>query len=167
MQTPIESPQPQQKSNRNIIIAVVVGVLLCCCCLTFAVAGYYGYQAYRAAKNAINGFEVPTDIPLDPNNPTSPSIPIPSFDSSDAPQGGLSDSTTRVTAWTTLQLIAAISGCTTPTADGSTIKIIQEPDSVGIWVEEWDVPCGDGSSQLFKVTFTPENGFVSVNVEVP
>ena len=169
MESPIEThqSQPQQKSNRNVIIAVVVAVILCCCCITFAVAGYYGYQAYVAAQTAINEFEIPTDIPLDPNDPTSPSIPIPSFDSSDAPQGGLTDSTTRITAWATLQIVASISGCSTPTAEGSTIKILQEPDSSGIWIEEWDVNCGDGSSQPFKVTLTPENGVVSVNVEIP
>jgi hypothetical protein len=106
-------------------------------------------------------------VQVDPNDPTSPSIPIPSLDSSDAPQGGLTDSTTRITAWATLQIVASISGCSTPTAEGSTIKILQEPDSSGIWIEEWDVNCGDGSSQPFKVTLTPENGVVSVNVEIP
>lgn len=169
MESPNDTPesQPQQKSNRNVIIAIVVAVILCCSCLTFSVAGYYGYQAYAATPTAINQFEIPTDIPLVPNDPASPSIPVPSFDSSDAPQGGLTDPTTRVTTWTTLQLIASFSGCATPTAEGSTITILQEPDSSGAWIEEWNVSCGDGSSQPFKVTFTPENGGVSVNVEIP
>lgn len=167
MESPIETTEAPQKSNRNIIIAVIVAVILCCCCTITAVGGYYGYQAYIAAQTAINEFEIPTDIPLDPNDPSSPTIPIPSFDSSDAPQGGLTDSTTRVTAWTTLQIVASISGCTTPTAEGTTIEVTQEPDSNGSWVEEWNVNCGDGSSQPFKVTFTPENGVVNVNVEIP
>ena len=167
MESPIETPQAPQKSNRNVIIAVVVAVILCCCCTITAVGGYYGYQAYIAAQTAINGFEMPTDIPLDPNDPTSPSIPFPSFDSNDAPQGGLTDSTTRVTAWTTLQIVAAVSGCTSPAAEGTTIKVIQEPNSNGEWIEEWNVNCGEGSLKLFKVTFTPENGIVSVNVEIP
>ncbi len=167
MESPIETTEAPQKLNRNIIIAVVVAVILCCCCTVTAVGGYYGYQAYIAAQTAINEFEIPTDIPLDPNDPSSPTIPIPSFDSSDAPQGGLTDSTTRVTAWTTLQIVASISGCSVPTAEGTTIEVTQEPDSNGSWAEEWNVNCGDGSSKPFKVTFTPENGVVSVNVEIP
>jgi hypothetical protein len=167
MESPIEMPQTPQKSNRNVIIAVVAAVIVCCCFTAAAVAGYYGYQAYVAAQKAINEFEIPTDIPFDPNDPSSPSIPLPSFDSSDAPQGGLTEPTTRVTAWTTLQIYAAISGCSAPTADGTTIDVLQEPNSSGEWVEEWNVNCGNGISQPFKVTFTPENGVVGVNVEIP
>ncbi len=167
METPIETPEAPQKSNRNVIIAVVVAVVLCCCCTLTAVGGYYGYQAYTTAQTAINEFEIPTSIPLDPNDPSSPSIPVPSLNSGDAPQGGLTDSTTRVTAWATLQIVAAVSGCSTPTADGTTIDVTQQPDSNGEWIEEWNINCGDGSSKPFKVTFTPVNGVVSVNVEIP
>lgn len=167
MESPMVDPEAPQKSNRNIVIAIVVAVILCCCCTATTVGGYYGYQAYVTAQAAINDFQLPTDIPLDPNDPSSPSIPIPSFDSSDAPQGGLTDSTTRITAWTTLQIVAAVSGCSSPTSEGTTIDILQQPDSNGTWIEEWSVNCGDGSSKPFKVTFTPENGVVSVNVEIP
>ena len=167
MESPIGTPQAPQKSNRNIMIAVVVAVILCCCLTIAAVAAYYSYQAYRTAQTAIDQFEIPTDIPFNPNDPSSPSIPLPSFDSNDAPQGGLTDPTTRVTAWTTLQIFATISGCYTPTAEGTTISVIQEPSSSGEWVEERNVNCGNGSSQPFNVTFTPENGIVNVNVELP
>lgn len=170
MESPIETPQPQQKSNRNVIIAVVVAVILCCCCLAFAVAGYYGYQAYIAAQSTIDqlqNIEIPTAIPFDPNDPSLPSIPLPGLDGSDAPQGGLTDDSTRLVAWSAVQLIGAISGCATPTAQGTTITVLQEPNTNGEWVEEWNVSCGDGSSQPYKVTFTPENGVVNVNVELP
>jgi hypothetical protein len=167
MQSPTQAPDSKQASNRNIIIAVVVVIILCCCCTVTAVGGYYGYQSYLAAQSAINDFAIPTDIPLDPNDPSSPSIPLPSFDSKDAPQGGLTDPTTRVTAWTALQIVASVSGCATPTTEGTTIDVIQQPDSNGEWIEEWNVNCGDGSSKPFKVTLTPVNGVVSVNVEIP
>lgn len=156
MESPIGTSQAPQKSNRNVIIAVVVAIILCCCCTVTAIGSYYGYQAYVAAQTAINDFEIPTDIPVNP-----------SFDSNDAPQGGRTDPTTRVTAWTTLQFVALVSGCSTPTAEGTIITEIQEPDSNGEWVEEWNVNCGDGSSQPFNVTLTPVNGVVSVNVEIP
>jgi len=167
MQSPIETPQPQQKSNRNVIIAVVVVIILCCCLTITAVGGYYGYQAYITAKTAIDDFQIPTNIPVDPNDPSSPSIPVPNFDSNAAPQGGLTDPTTRVTAWTTLQIIASVSGCTSPTADGTTIDVTQQPNSSGEWVEQWNVNCGDGSSKPFNITFTPQNGVVNVTVEMP
>ncbi len=167
MESPIETPQTQPKSNRSIIIAVVVAVILCCCCVATAVAGYYGYQAYIAAQSTIDqleNIEIPTSIPLDPNDP---SIPIPGLDGNDAPQGGLADDSTRIVAWSAVQLVALISDCTTPTAQGTTITVLQEPDTNGEWVEEWNVSCGEGSSQPYKVTFTPENGIVNVNVELP
>jgi hypothetical protein len=167
MEFPNVTPQMPQKSNRTAIIVIIVAIVLCCCVSVTAIGGYYGYKAYTAAQTAVNDFEIPTNIPLDPNDPSSPSIPIPNFDSSAAPQGGLTDSTTRVTAWTTLQIVASVSGCSSPTADGTTIDVTQEPDSNGSWTEQWNINCGDGSSKPFKVTFTPENGVVSVNVEIP
>jgi len=149
----METPQPNnQGSNRNIIIGVVVAIVLCCCGAATAIGGYYGYRAYVAAQTAVDQIE---------------NLDLPNLDGSQAPQGGLADPTTRSTAWLSLQLIAAISGCQNPTAEGSTITVLQEPNASGEWVEEWNVNCGDGSSQPFKVTFTPENGFVSVNVELP
>jgi hypothetical protein len=165
MESPVKTPQFQQKSNRNIIIGVVIAVVLCCCCLSFAVAGYYGYRTYLAAQilDKLPQVEIPTTIPDVPNDLPIPSDTTPSY--SEAPQGGLADDSTRPTAWSAVQLIALMSGCETPIAEGTTIKVLQEPDANGEWVEEWKVNCGGGKLQPHKVTFTPENGIVNVNVE--
>ena len=165
MESPIETPQPQQKSNRNIIIGVAVVVVVCCCCLAFVVTGYYGYRTYLAAQtlDQLPQVEIPTTIPVIPDKQSTPSSPIPG--SGDAPQGGLADDSTRPIAWSAVQLIALMSGCETPIAEGTTIKVLQEPNANGEWVEEWNVNCGGGNSQPHKVTFTPENGIVNVNVE--
>ncbi len=168
METPIESNQAKSNSNRNIIIAVVVAVILCCCCVVTAAAGYYGYQGYVAAQTTyeqLQNFEIPAGIPSDPNDPNSPIIPLPSFDSSAAPQGGLTDDSTRVVAWSTVQVFVAFQSCAAPTADGTTIAVTQQPDSNGIWMEEWTVNCGDGTTKPINLTFTPENGTVSVGIE--
>lgn len=164
--TPSINPSPEApKSNRNLIIGVVVAIVLCCCCVVTGVGGYYGYQAYTAAQQAVQQFEnieipeIPSEIPFDPNN-------IPS-ELGDVPQGGLADETTRYTAWLSLQLVGMMSGCDTPTASTTTISVIQEPDSSGAWKEAWNVDCGNGSFKSYNVAFTPENGIVNVNVELP
>ncbi len=165
---PINSSPEAPKSNRNLIIGIVVALVLCCCCLVVGVGGYYGYQAYQKAQQAVQDLEniefpelpqIPGEIPLDPNN-----LPT---DLGDLPQGGLSDETTRYTAWLSLQLVGMMSGCEAPTAATTTISVAQQPDPSGVWVEAWNVDCGNGSFQTYNVTFTPENGIVNVNVEIP
>lgn len=106
------------------------------------------------------------NLPVDPNNPNGPQIDIP-LDTELLPQGGLTDTETRYTAWLSVQLVAAISGCDTPDAAGTTISVVQEPNANGEWVEEWSVKCASGDPKPYRVTFTPENGIVNVNVEMP
>jgi hypothetical protein len=49
-------------------------------------------------------------------------------------------------AWASVQLVGIMSGCTAPTVEGTTITVTQEPDGAGVWREEWNVNCGDGTS---------------------
>lgn len=174
VQNPVpQMEQPKPKNNRNLIIGIVVAVILCCCCVAVGVGGYYAYQSYLAAQQAVQDLQnieipdIPTDVPFNPADPNS-TLEVPEFDfSGQAPTGGLADDDTRYTAWLSVQIVGAISGCSAPTVDGTTIAVLEQPDANGVWVEEWNVNCGDGTSQPFKVTFTPENGIVNVNVEVP
>lgn len=163
-------PQTEQKSNRNLIIGIVVALVLCCCCVVTGVGGYYAYQTYMAAQQAVEdlqNFEIPTDVPFNPVDPGS-TEGAPEFDfSGEVPSGGLADDQTRLTAWFSVQIIAAISGCNSPTVEGTTITVLQEPDANGEWVEEWNVNCGDGTSQPFKVNYTNEGGVITPNVELP
>ncbi len=165
-------PQTEPKNNRNVIIGVVVAVVLCCCCVVTGAGGYYGYQAYVAAQAAvedIQNFDIPTDVPFNPLDPNAtPGVPgVPGLDvSGDVPTGGLADEETRFMAWASVQLVGIMSGCTAPTVEGTTITVTQEPDGAGVWREEWNVNCGDGSSKPFPLTFTPENGIVNVTVDI-
>ncbi|MFN8413108.1 MAG: hypothetical protein U0Z26_12035 [Anaerolineales bacterium] len=166
----IDAPSQEPKSNRNLIIGIVIAIVLCCCCATTAIAGYYGYQAYLKAQEAINqvqDFEIPTSVPLNPSDPNSPNVEIPGLDINSLPKGGLADDTTRYTAWLSVQLVSAMSGCESPSVEATTITVAQQPDSKGEWKEDWKVSCGNGSSQTVRVVFTPENGVVNVNVEMP
>lgn len=165
------NPIPQTaapKNNRNMIIAVVVAVVLCCCCVVTGVGGYYGYQAYVVAQQTvedIQNLEIPTDVPFVPVDPNGDPV-IPDFDTSgEVPAGGLADDETRIIAWASVQLIGIMSECTSPTVEGTTISVTQQPDASGIWREEWNVNCGDGTFKAFPVTFTPENGIVNVTVD--
>lgn len=163
-------PQTEPKNNRNIIIGVVVALVLCCCCLVTAVGGYYGYQAYIAAQQAVEDFqdfEIPTTVPFDPGDPNATPF-SPGFDTSgDLPAGGLADDDTRFIAWSLVQGFGIIYGCSSPAAEGTTITITQEPDASGVWREEWSVNCGDGSFKTFPLTFTPDNGIIKVEVGIP
>lgn len=169
--TPEPTPQAGPKNNRNMIIWIVVAVVLCCCCVVTAVAGYYGYQAYLKAQQVAQEVQniqipdIPTDVPF--VNPDGTAV-APNLDlSGQAPQGGLADEQTRYVTWASVQIIAVISGCSSPTVDGTTITVLQQPDASGNWQEEWNVNCGDGTNKAYKVDFTNENGVVTPNVEMP
>lgn len=173
---PQYAPQPTApKNNRTIIIVVVAIIALCCCCAA-AIGGYYGYQAYVAGKQAVDSFkdfEIPDGAPSIPNMPGDSSDP----DSSDtpaapdfnfdqfAPKGGLGDDTTRITAWAIVQFSGILSGCSTPMVDDTTIAVTQQPDSSGVWREDWDVNCGDNTRKTFHLKFTPQDGSVNVEIE--
>lgn len=164
-------PSDAPKSNRNVIIGVVIALVLCCCCLVTGVGGYYGYQAYVTAQQAvedIENFEVPvlpTDVPFNPADPNSTEI-APNLDfSGEVPAGGLADDETRIVAWASIQLVAIMSGCNAPTVEGTTITVLSQPGPGDPWREEWNVNCGDGTFKAFPVTFTPENGIVNVIVD--
>ena len=165
------NPIPQTaapKNNRNVILIVVAVVVLCCCCIVVGVGGYYGYQAYVAAQQAvedIQNLEIPTDVPFVPVDPNGDPV-IPDFDTSgEIPAGGLADDDTRIVAWASVQLVGMMSGCSVPTADGTTITVLTQPEAGGPWREEWNVNCGDGTFKAFPLTFTPENGIVNVTVD--
>ena len=165
------NPIPQTaapKNNRNVILIVVAVVVLCCCCIVVGVGGYYGYQAYVAAQQAvedIQNFEIPTDVPFVPVDPNGTPV-IPDFDTSgELPAGGLADDETRIVAWASVQLVGMMSGCSAPTAEGTTITVLTQPEAGGPWREEWNVNCGDGTFKAFPVNFTPENGTVNVTVD--
>ncbi|MBV6393587.1 MAG: hypothetical protein KPEEDBHJ_02829 [Anaerolineales bacterium] len=160
-------PAVGQKSNRNMILYIALGVLLFCCCISVAVGGYYAYKAYVAAQQVVEdvqNFDIPTDVPFNPLDPNA--TPVPGFDTTgDAPSGGLADKNTRLMAWAAVQLVGMMSGCEMPTVEGTAITVTQQPDANGVWREEWNVNCGNGTFKTFPLVFTPQDGFVNVEVE--
>lgn len=112
-------------------------------------------------QNTPTQLNTATDISTD-----EPLLPVdPNYTSGEIPAGGLADDETRIIAWASVQLVGMMSGCSAPTVDGTTISVIQQPDGAGVWREEWNVNCGDGTFKAFPVNFTPENGTVNVTVD--
>jgi hypothetical protein len=162
----MDTPQPRKGSNRNLIIGIVLAVVLCCCCVVTAVGGTTAYQAYQAANAAQEVLE-DLELPVDPSNPEQFDLPypvLPGLDGANLPQGGLTDDVTRVSAWSTVVLTSALSGCDSPTPQGTTIEVVEDPDAAGVWKERWTVDCGDGTTPSYLLTFTPQDGFTNVEV---
>lgn len=162
-------PQTEKKGGSKTIIWIVVAAILLCCCVATAIAGWTAYQAYLEAQRVaeeIENLDIPTDVPFIPVDPNGTPV-VPDFDATgDTPSGGLADDETRGIAWASVQVVAIISGCNAPTAEGTTITVVQQPDASGAWREDWNVNCGDGTYRVFPLTFTTENGVVSVTVNI-
>jgi hypothetical protein len=157
--TPVEAPK---KSNTPLIIGIVVVVLLCCCCLIVggglllfmgnSVGGVYSsINEQLTAMPEIPSMPAGTVEPSNPSDtPSNPSIP-----SDLIPQGGLGDDTQRATAWGKVIISAVMSGCNASDASKTTIDVLQQPDSAGVWKEKWTVTCDNGENKSYDVSFTP------------
>ncbi len=143
------STEPQ-KSNKGLMIGIgiAVAVLLCCCCLvviSVAAASLMPLITQSSSPTPTYDSEIPDLF----TTPSSPSIP----------EGGRGDLLLRTDTWGFVLIASATFDCSSnPSAADTTITITQQPDSLGIWEEEWTVPCDDGSKQAFDVTFTPSEG---------
>ena len=135
--------------------AIVVVLLLCCCVVVVIAALTIMGPAVGKVFSTINSnqkFLTPM-----PGFPTlSPDSTFPQSPSDLIPQGGRGDEIVRASAWGYVIAAGALDGCSyNPKAADATIKVTQEPDSDGIWKEEWTVACDDGSKKPYNVTFTP------------
>jgi hypothetical protein len=160
----MENPTPQvmpvtqpKKSNTGMIIGIVVVVLLCCCCLVTVGVVLYMRSSVNNVFSSINQqLTAMPEIPSMPSGTSEPSSPsVPSLPSGLIPEGGLGDQTLRATTWGYVITTAALSGCTATDASKTTIDVLSQPDSAGVWKEKWTVTCEDGSNKSFDVSFTP------------
>ncbi len=171
-QIPVEAaPEAPKKSNQGLLIGIIVAVLLCCCCLiagTFLVLTVLGPAVNNVFSTINEGLLTPTgpnseDFPAIPEIPVFPTdedgvpeMPVsPSGYDDFIPQGGLGDEVLRTDTWVYVMAASAMSGCVATEASKTTIEVLQEPDSAGIWKEKWTVTCDDGTQQSFDVTFSP------------
>ena len=159
--TPVEQPK---KSNTGLIIGIVVVVLLCCCCLVI-IGGLtiLGPAVKSSVNQQLTAMPQVPSMPSGTSEPSSPSVP--SVPSSMVPQGGLGDDIERATAWGYVITSAALSGCSATDASKTSIDVLQQPDSTGMWKEKWTVTCDDGTKKSFDVSITPnKNGSPDIKV---
>jgi hypothetical protein len=156
--TPVDAPK---KSNIGMIIGIVVVVLLCCCCLVIVgVVLFMGPTVGNVFSSVNQQLTAMPEIPSMPSGTSEPSNPsdnpsVPAIPSSLVPQGGLGDDVLRANTWGYVITAAAMSGCSATDASKTSIDVLQQPDSDGVWKEKWTVTCDDGSNKSFDVAFTP------------
>ena len=159
------------KKNQNIllIIAVVIGV--CCFCLLIGAIALYSYSSIRGGDpQEPPAFEstVPA-LPDDSELPSDDSESVP--DSSDfddgageAPEGGLGNDILRNDTWEVVASSAVGQGCDGPIAANSTIEVLQEPDSAGVWLEKWTVVCRSGDEYAYEVEYILDDTGATFNI---
>ncbi|PKN94908.1 MAG: hypothetical protein CVU44_03635 [Chloroflexi bacterium HGW-Chloroflexi-6] len=165
MEQEFSNVAPAKKNNTVLIVVAVIAALLCCCCILI-VGGLtlLGPTVSDTFENIEEGIEqgAPYEMPAEGEDPsyeggegqgeeTYPGL------SDYVPVGGLGDEILRTDTWLNVTFSAVMASCTIP-ADGAqntSIEVIQNPDGAGVWVERWTVPCDEGSSKAFDITFTP------------
>jgi hypothetical protein len=157
----IETPNQDEpkKSNTGMMLgigAIVVVLLVCCCAIIVIAALTIMGPAVGKVFSSINN-SLTTPFPDQPSLSSTPDLSgVPTFSSDLIPQGGRGDEVIRASAWAYVLLATSTDGCSfNPKASDTTIKVTQEPDSDGVWKEEWTVACDDGSKKPYTVTFTP------------
>lgn len=161
---PVYEPAPK-KTNTGLIIGIAATAVLCCCCVLGA-----GFLALTVMGPAVNNvFSTINEDLLTPAAPDSedfPALPtdeygLPQIPESPygydnfIPQGGLGDEILRADTWVNVLTAAALSGCAASDPSKTTIEVIQQPNSEGMWKEKWTVTCDGGAKKSFDVTFTP------------
>ena len=166
-------PSVPKKNNTLLIVVAVIAVLLCCCCLII-LGGLTGLGPVvnQTFEDVQEGLDVYEEMPFDEQQPLPSGEGEWDFGDSESepgadgyseyladflPSGGLTDETLRMDVWLNINFSAAFASCTIP-EDGprlTTIEVIEEPDNSGNWAERWVIPCDDGSTQSYKVSFSP------------
>ena len=131
---------------KNRTLLIVIGVILLCCCVV-AIAAAVAYPTIKNYLNsATSGFQNP--------NPDATSQPPSTNSSTSAPaDGGLGDPTLKGDVWNSILTAESGRGCSDVVS--TAINVAQQPDSSGVWVEDWSANvCGNDA--VFEVTFTPD-----------
>ena len=76
--------------------------------------------------------------------------------------GGLGDPTLKADVWVSILTAESGHGCSD--VNGTAIDVVQQPNSKGVWIENWTVDAC-GTTSVLKVTFTPDaNGGTNYDI---
>ena len=162
METNRPVPEGTTRTNWTPLIIIAAVIVLCCCCVMIAVVGIYSFLTIQSIDTQeLSPFEITVPaIPDDSEQPTEePGSELPQdFDAGDPPEGGLGNDTLRNDVWQDVAYEAKGRGCDRPIAEDSTIEVVHEPDTTGVWVEQWTVVCRSGDSYDYEVEYLDETG---------
>ena len=139
--------------NRTILIVAAIVIVLGCCCLVIGVAGFYFYTTPYSVESS------PVTQPEEPFNPQLET------DMNEPPSGGLGNDILRNDTWQTIAPAASGLGCDQPIAKDTTIEVLQQPDTNGVWVEQWTVACASGATYAFEVEYILDNTGATFNIK--
>ena len=174
MENPVQAGPQTSNTGRTIAIVAIVFVVLMCCCAVIVIAALAIMGPM--VGNTFSSINRDIEMTAMPGFPTmSPDMTMPSI-SPDAtlpslsdviPSGGNGDDSQRASAWAFVIVQTATDGCSfNPKASATTIKVTQEANTDGVWVEEWTVTCDSESKNTYTVTFTPgANGSTDIKVK--
>lgn len=136
---------------KNKTLLIVIGLVLLCCCVLVIGGFVLAPIVQKYLNNASSGLQnfnpAATSSPdggIATNPPTSANGPM---------NGGLADPKLKADVWNSLLNAESGKNCTNVTS--TAIDVTQQPDSKGVWIENWTVnACG--STIVLKVTFTPD-----------
>lgn len=78
-------------------------------------------------------------------------------------EGGLADPLVKRDVWSSIVIYEKGNGCEDP--ESVLISIMQQPDSSGAWMEQWDVnACGKSSSYMVRFAQNPAGGGVVYSI---
>ena len=156
---------------KNRTLLIVIGVILLCCCVV-VITGAFAYPRISKYLNgASSGLQnlnpSVTSAPetASTSQPSQTSQPSSGGSSMVPVAGGLADPTLKADVW--VSILQYENGQNCSDVNGTAIDVVQQPDSKGVWVENWTVnACG--TSAVLKVTFTPDpNGGTNYDITSP
>ena len=144
---------------KNRTLLIVIGVILLCCCVV-VIAGAFAYPRISKYLNSassglqnLNLSTTSTPETASTSQPSETSQPSSGGSSMLPVAGGLADPTLKADVW--VSILQYENGQNCSDVNGTAIDVVQQPNSKGVWIENWSVnACG--TTLALKVTFTPD-----------
>ncbi|HUI90597.1 MAG TPA: hypothetical protein VLX61_17905 [Anaerolineales bacterium] len=141
---------------KNRTLLIIFGVILLCCCVV-VIAAAAAYPLIRSYLNGASQNLIPSATTPTPETATTSQPP------SGPADGGLGDPTLKADVWNAILKAERGRGC--DEVSSTAVAVVQQPDSNGVWVEDWSATvCGNEA--VFEITFSPDpNGGTNYDIK--